>query len=215
MRKFIPFAFTAFLAMAFAGRILTEVRAVNAAGESEPQFQDDFETLDAAWGEAKGCGVKDGKFFIELEPEAWQDAINQSNVFTEIDATVQMAVVKMDKENLQNGAAGLIFWGTDYGNFYAFIIDASGRYHVARYTAGKRWLAAVDWKSSDAIKKGEGETNELRVVTKEHTATIYVNGVELASFRGQHPEGGQTVGLIAESWSKDTTRYEFAHLKVM
>lgn len=214
MRTFIPFAFPAFVAVVVASGTLTGLRVVSAADEAEPQFQDDFESLDPSWGEAKGCGVKDGRFFIELEPEAWQYVINQSNVFSEIDATVQVTISKTDKGNLENGAGGIIFWATDFGNFYSFIFDASGRFHVGRYTAGKRWLSSVDWQSSDAIKKGEGETNELRVVTKEHRATLYINGVEVSSFKGQHPDGGQTVGLIGESWTKEPTRFEFAHLLV-
>lgn len=212
MRKFIPFPFAALLAMAFAGRTLTVVRAVNAADEAEPQFQDDFETLDASWGEGKGYGVKDGKFFIELQPDTWELVLNQSNVFTEVDATIQLTITQLD--NPDNGAAGLMFWAADYSNFYALQVDTGGRFFVGRYTAGKRWMSAVPWKPHDAIKKGVGETNELRVVTKEHTATLYINGVEVASFKGQHPEGGQSVGMMAQNWSKEPSRYEFAHLKV-
>jgi len=217
MRKFIPFTFAACLAMALVGRTVTGVRSVRAADEGaaagEIQFEDNFETLDASWGEAKGYGVQDGKFFIALEPNTWQTVLNQSNVFTEVDATIQLAITKLD--NPDNGAAGLAFWAADYSNYYALLIDTGGRFSVGRYAGGKRWMSAVPWKAHDAIKKGEGETNELRVVTKDHNATLFINGVEVGTFKGQHPEGGQTVGMVAESWSKEPTRYEFAHLKVM
>ena len=66
MRKHISYLLAASLALALLGRLLTGASAVNAADPAELQFEDNFETLDASWGEGKEYGVKDGKFFIEL-----------------------------------------------------------------------------------------------------------------------------------------------------
>lgn len=212
MRKNIAYLFAASLALALVGRLFSDTNAVHAADPADLQFEDNFETLDASWGEGKEYGVKDGKFFIELAPDSALTVLNQANVFEEIDATILLTIVKVDPP--EYGAAGLVFWAKDYSDYYKFMIDAAGEYHVTRLV-GNRWASIIDWKPNDAIKKGLGQTNELRVVTEEHTATLYVNGVQLIHFKGQHPEGGQLIGFNADSSeSKDASRYEFAELKV-
>jgi len=213
MRKMIPCVVVACLAAALVGRLLTGSKAVAAAEEGEAQFEDNFENLDAGWGEASGYGVEDGKFYIALEPQTWQTVLNQANVFKEMDATALVTIAKCDDPT--DGAAGLVFWAEDYANYYAFVLSGDGRFAVLRHAAGNRLLSAVPWKASNAIKKGVGETNEIRIVTKEHMATLFVNGTEVATFKGQHPEGGGLVGFMSESWSKEPTRFEFAQLKVM
>lgn len=212
MRKLILYPLAACLMLALAGRMASYVSEVNAADEVEPQFEDNFETLDPSWGEAENLGVQDGKFYIELSADHWRTALNQSNVFVEIDATATVTFVKLD--NPQNGLAGLCFWATDYDNYYEFLIDMDGRYLVLR-RAKNRWLTIVGRKPHDAIKKGLGEENELRVVTNGHTAALYVNGVQLTTFKGQPPAGGGMIGFNADNFSKQPARFEFARLKVM
>lgn len=201
------------VAAGFAYAALTGAFAARAADEREVQFEDNFESLDPGWGEGStSYGVKDGKFYFELEPQTWQTTLNQANVFTEIDAAVSVTIAKCDTPD--NGAAGLVFWAQDYANYYALLVGGDGRFGVVRHASGNRLLMAVPWKVNDAVKKGIGETNELRVVTKDHVATLYINGTQVATFKGQHPQGGELIGFMAESWSKEGTRFEFAKLKV-
>ena len=138
--------------------------------------------------------------------------LNLSNVFSEIDATVSVTFTKLD--DAKEVSAGLAFWATDYSSYYAFAVDIDGRYSVARF-AENRWLTVIDWKLHDAIKKGLGQTNDLRVITNGHTATLFVNGVQITTFKGQHPQGGGAIGLMADSYSKQPARFEFARLRVM
>lgn len=212
MSKKFAYLCAASLLLAATGPACLHMRAARAADEGPPQFEETFETLDASWGEGETYGVKDGKFFIDLQPDYWQCVLNQTNVFKEVDARVEVTIVKLDDPD--KGGAGLVFWAQDYSSYYAFMIDTGGRYHVGRY-AEQRWRSAVDWKAHDAIKKGEGQTNELRVVTKDRLATLYVNGVQVASFKGQPPEGGQALGLLGDSASTEPTRFEFDNLKVL
>jgi hypothetical protein len=205
-------SFAACLTLALVGRLSSYVNVVNAADGGEPQFEDNFETLDPSWGDAESIGVENGKFYIELPADYWRTALNQSNVFTDIDATVTVTFVKLDDP--QKGLAGLSFWAADYDSYYDFSIDMDGRYLVSR-RAKNRWLTVIDWKQHDAIKKGLGEANELRVVTNEHTVTLYVNGVQLTTFKGQPPAGGGMIGFNADNFSKQPARFEFARLKVM
>lgn len=214
MRKSIACTLVALLAGAIALPSLTSSLAARAAEKGEVQFEDNFESLDPGWGEGStSYGVENGKFYLALEPQTWQTVLNQANVFTEIDATVSATVAKCDTPD--NGAVGLVFWAQDYANYYALLVTPEGRFGVVRHASGNRLLMAVPWKANDAVKKGIGETNELRVVTKEHVATLYVNGSQVATFKGQHPQGGELVGFMAESWSKEGTRFEFTNLKIV
>lgn len=203
----------ALVAAGFTYEVLAGAAAARAADEGEVQFEDNFESLDPGWGEGStSYGAKDGKFYFELEPQTWQTTLNQANVFTEIDAAVSVTIAKCDTPD--NGAAELVFWAQDYANYYALLVGGDGRFGVVRHASGNRLLMAVPWKVNDAVKKGIGETNELRVVTKDHVATLYINGTQVATFKGQHPQGGELIGFMAESWSKEGTRFEFAKLKV-
>ena len=52
--------------------------------------------------------------------------------------------------------------------------------------------------------------NEIRVTTQGPKATIFLNGVEVAAFKGQPPKGGHSIGLYVEGGA-----VEFDDLKVM
>lgn len=77
--------------------------------------------------------------------------------------------------------------------------------------AGEQPLAG----RTNSLQKGLGQTNELRVATNGHTATLYINGVQVTTFKGRHPRGGGAIGLMADSYSKQPARFEFARLRVM
>ena len=212
MRKAIPYLFATCAVAAFATLARSDEPAAGASAAGEVQFEDNFEALDSAWGQAPEYGVKDGKFFIELEPGKARWVLNEANLFNEIDATVLVAINKLDDPT--KGDAGLIFWAQGYSNFHALMVTVDGRFRVERYSSGKYWTNPLEYAASDALKKGLGETNELRVVTKEHNVTIYINGIQAASFKGQPPDGPSMIGLAADSWSAEPSRYEFAQLKV-
>jgi hypothetical protein len=80
----------------------------------------------------------------------------------------------------------------------------------------QRSLSPVPWRESASIKKGLGQTNELRVVTKGAQATVFINDTQVVSFNGQPPQGGGFIGMIAFSPEKATNKnvWEFSDLKV-
>jgi hypothetical protein len=65
----------------------------------------------------------------------------------------------------------------------------------------------------DSVKKGLGQPNEMRIVTKGRLATVYVNDTQVASFKGFPPDGGSMVGLFAESGDKPYT-WKFSDFSV-
>jgi hypothetical protein len=175
-------------------------------------FEDNFATLDPAWGEpTKNRNVKDGKLIVQPALNTSEAVLNQANVFEDLDACIKVRLVKSDDPSQ---AGGLIFWGKDYSSYYALKVSADGHFKVARLV-GNHWIDAVASRENAAVKKGIGQVNQLRVVTKGNQATVYINDEEVVSFKGQPPEGGSLVGVIGSSPPEESqVVWEFSDLKI-
>jgi hypothetical protein len=174
-------------------------------------FEDKFATMDPAWGSPTDRQfVKDGVFVIQPEASRGWYVLNQANLFNEADIQCKVRVAKTED---QGHGGGIVFWAKDYSDYYALLIAPSGWFTVTRWTGG-RFLAPVAWRETDAVKKGVGEWNELRVVAKGNEAKITINGKEVITFKGQPPPGGWLVGLRGNSPDKSEARWEFSDLKV-
>jgi hypothetical protein len=200
------FAFAGLAALALSAAVAQEKPA------QEVLFEDDFATLDPAWGQPTDIVfVKDEKFTIRPQLNtAWYVFYN-GDVFEDMDASVK---VRMADGKTPGWGGGLTFWGENGQNYYYLYTTADGQWSVGRYTRGKL-LNVIPWRANEAIKKGIGETNELRVVTRGTAATVYVNGTELATFRGRPPKGGGLIGLQGDSGADSKNTWEFTHLKVL
>ena len=77
-----------------------------------------------------------------------------------------------------------------------------------------RYLLPVAWRQSDAIKKGEGVENQVKVVTKGNNATIFINGKEVIALNGQPPEGGSLIGFKAASGPEGINTVAFGNLQI-
>lgn len=205
--KIASIIFVSVLILLFAGR------TVYACKGSQLLFEDNFSTLDPAWGvQGPNLSVNNGKLIVQPEINSSYVALNQGNIFEDIDACVKLSQVKSDDPTY---SAGLIFWAKDSSDYYYFLVTSDGWYSVKRWV-NQRSLAPVDWRKSPAIKNGLGETNHLRVVAGGTKATVYVNDTELITFSGQPPQGGSFVGMIAFSPEKATNKnvWEFSEFKV-
>ena len=79
-----------------------------------------------------------------------------------------------------------------------------GNFAVCR-DMNDKFLHPIPWQPSDVVKKGLNQVNEVRVITKGKTATAYINGTQVASFKGFPADGGTQVGLHAESFDQTAT----------
>jgi hypothetical protein len=127
-------------------------------------FEDKFATLDPSWGApSQWISVKDGKLTINGEKNVADNWLNQAAILpNDMDANVTLAFVKTGSPDY---GSGLLFWAKDYNGWYSALINANGWFAVQR-RVGDRFLMPVDWRKSDAVKKGEGVENQIRVVTK-------------------------------------------------
>jgi len=187
--------------------------AVTASLAGKVLFEDKFTSLDPSWG-APGpiMDVKDGKLIITPETNTSQTILNQANVLpNDSEGSFTMTFVKIPAPTW---GSGLVFWARDYNEYYAVLLNAEGWFAVQRSVAG-RYLLPVAWRESDAIKKGEGAENQVKVATKGNKATISINGKDVISLSGQPPEGGSLVGFKVASGPEGANSVAFSNFQVV
>jgi glucose/mannose transport system substrate-binding protein len=181
------------------------------ASAGEILYQDNFTNLDPSWGTpGERLSVKDGKLTLKPVPNSTQSILNQSNVFEDADIRVEVNMPAGDV----NVPGGLIFWAKDRSNFYCLCVDAAGYFKISRYVTD-RWLQPVGWIENEAIDKGIGQANKLRVVTKGRQATAYINDKQVTTFYGQPPPGGGCIGVSGGSAENAQNTWQFTNLQVM
>lgn len=191
--------------------LLSVARSALACKGSQILFQDNFATLDPAWGAPNDKqSIKDGKLIIRPEVNQGWALINQGNIFGDMDACINVTMAKSDDASW---GGGLVFWAKDYNNYYVLLATGDGQFSVRRYVNGTS-SAAVDWRENSALKKGVGQANQLRVVTKGNQATAYINDTEVVTFNGEPPQGGGFIGVKGNSTGKSQIVWEFSNLKI-
>src|SRR5580704_7955305 len=148
-------------------------------------YEDNFTNLDPSWGTPGDIlSVKDGKLILKPALNTTQSVLNQSNVFE--DADIAVDVILSTGEPIEPG--GLIFWAKDYSNFYCLSIDANGSFNISHFVTD-RWLTPVVWTKCEAMNKGIGQVNKLRMVTQGrlYWYPLYI----FARRRGYSPDDAQ------------------------
>ena len=173
-------------------------------------YEDDFTNLDPSWGTPGDIlSVKDGKLVLKPALNTTQSVLNQANVFEDADIEVEVTLSSGDPVV----AGGLIFWAKDYSNFYCLCIDANGSFKISHFVTD-RWLTPVGWTESDAVNKGLGQVNKLRVVAKGRQATAFINDKQVITMTGQPPLGGGCVGISGSSDLDRQSTWQFSNLRV-
>jgi hypothetical protein len=197
------------LAMAMAVVLM----AVSVSLAGKVLFEDKFASLDPSWG-APGpvMDVKNGKLVITPEVNTTQTILNQANVFPhDSEGSFTMTFIQAPAPTW---GSGLVFWARDYNEYYAVLVNAEGWFGVQRHVAG-RYLLPVAWRESDAIKKGEGAENQIKVATKGTKATIFINGKEVISLTGQPPQGGTLIGFKVASGPEGANSVGFSNFQLV
>ena len=177
-------------------------------------FEDKFTTLDPSWAAPSDqINAKDGKLVITPPKNTTNTYLNQANILpndAEIDFTLTFV-----KAGDPTYGSGLVYWAKDYDSWYSLLINANGWFAVTRNVGGNRILIPVAWRESDAIKKGEGQENQVKVVTKGNQAAITINGKDVITFSGQPPEGGSIIGVRVASGPAAPNTAAFSNFQVV
>lgn len=100
--------------------------------------------------------------------------------------------VQATPANAAESGIGVIFWATSYNSCYVFNVS-DGKAWVSRLWNGG-WLRPIPmWESGD-IKRGVGQTNELRVALGDGQDTLYINDKKSGTLIG-NPTMGPSWGL--------------------
>ncbi|MBV9999389.1 MAG: extracellular solute-binding protein [Verrucomicrobia bacterium] len=191
--------------------LLLSLGAWVAARAGEVLYADDFTNLDPTWGTPGDIiRVQDGKLVLKPAPNTSQNILNQSQVFEDAEITLDVTIT----DGATEVPGGLIFWAKDYSNFYCLCVNANGRFKISRYVTD-RWLNPINWTETNALNKGLGQVNRLRLVTTSHQAIIYINDTSILTFNGQPPRGGGCIGISGTSAEGSPTVWQFANLRVI
>ena len=181
------------------------------ASAQEVLLEDDFSELDPSLANGSVVGVEDNMLYIQLTAEHWWNPLYQAMLFEDIDMTTKVRLP--DPSGEVGHIVGVVFWARNSDDFYVLEISDSGTYAVAHSTP-ERWTFPISWRSTDALKTEPGEWNELRVVASGRRATVYINGQQLGSFKGNPPDGGSLVGFFTQVGSEDA-RGEFSSMRIV
>jgi hypothetical protein len=206
---------TAALRCAMAAGLILAVGPALACKGPNVKFTDDFRQIDDSWDidpDTDTVTVEDGKARIKADASEGFTVLYGGFIFDDADFCVTVRVTGL-ADNANQPAAGPVFWGEDYNNYYTFTITPGGEAAIVRRIKG-RWLYVLDYRKVDSIKTGPGDKNVLRVTTRGDSITAYINDTKLATVRAQVPKDGGQVGLHAESEMARRNIWEFIDLKV-
>ncbi len=94
-----------------------------------------------------------------------------------------------------NAGIGVLFWGTDYSNYWGATAYADGAVWLSKL-ANNQWSTIFSTPpNSNLVKTGPTDVNSVRAVVKNGTITIIVNGKTVRSVRAQMPGGDLKFGF--------------------
>ncbi len=177
-----------------------------AAAECSPDaavFSDDFsDFLDPTWGDA------DDTMYVEddaLILKSNRQQVNFSTQGQDVNACVDITIA--DAPVPDYTSVGMIFWWSDWDNYYDVSYWPNGLVNISRVVKGKaNFLIAANPKN---FNKGVGQTNSLEIDLKGKTATLLVNGQVATRFKGIPPKNPGPIGLVAYGGDGKPSTFKF------
>ncbi|MGB7257227.1 MAG: toll/interleukin-1 receptor domain-containing protein [Pseudolabrys sp.] len=188
--------------------------------ETATTFTDDFQSAKTGWthlGQTRigsNAYYDNGQMVLIASTQNTKWIVAPSHQFT--NATI-CADLKSPAQatDLNATAGGLIFWSRvgNMDDIYTANLYPDGSYAILRKDSGT-WSTIVPKSSFAGIHKGLGAQNQIKVMLKDHTATLYINGVKAQEFQGEPPDGGGVVGLFARSERNAQNQWRFLRIAV-
>ena len=179
-------------------------------------FSDDFREVDESWGtDAANVTVEDGRVKIKAEPNSGYKLLYPSTSFDSFDLCITARMPNNVPVTNPTGdaTAGVLFWASDYSNFFVFEISANGQVGVERMTKNK-WTTILNWRKVDGVNTGLGAKNRLRVTAEGNNLTFYVNDAKVAAIKAPQPDGAGQIGIRAQSEKNKRDAWKFFDLAV-
>lgn len=162
-------------------------------------FEDNFTDDSGGWGQIDQPNQKfgGGAWSLHLDPKFGNWGI-VNTTFNAQDADYCMEVV-VPKSIAPGNAVDLelLFWATDFDNFYAAGIESDGHAGLWRKAAGQ-WQTVADL-ADPGVKFAPGSIAAIRVQAITNLIVFSVNGVEVKRVRAQMPRGQLKFGVYFET----------------
>lgn len=177
-------------------------------------FADDFKAVDTAWigVPSDSAYLADGVLKIKAAVNSTWRIAYWALVFKDISVCAELKA-PASFTDAGDTAGGVIFWGTDFDNYYSVNIYADGSYAIDRRVAGQVVKVAPKIVHA-AIKKGQSAENRVKVTIAGNLGTLFINDVKVQDFRGQPPASGSSVGLFGESEAKERAEWSYSGIVV-
>ena len=179
-------------------------------------FSDDFREVDESWGtDAASVTVEDGRVKIKADPNSGYKILYPSTSFDNFDycVTARMPNNLAATNPTGDATGGLLFWASDYANFFIFEVSANGMVAVERMTKSK-WTTILNWRKAEGVNVGPGAKNRLRVTASNGSLTFTINETRVGTIKAPQPEGAGQVGLRAQSEKGKRDAWKFSDLLV-
>ena len=165
-------------------------------------FSCNFAETDCAWSinanDARVWGHVEGALVLQVLAERWI-AYSWAPLDELLPDEVSVSIVAHKREGSDSAEYGLI-WGVDDDNYCSVTVSADGYYRVLSQKQGDWQTSLISWTQSAAINTQEG-TNNLILQIVGTTATITINGYELATFEAPFA-GPFKVGLVGGTFER-------------
>jgi hypothetical protein len=181
-------------------------------------YNDNFTERDDGWyilpaDFASGkVNVGQGRILVKPEPERGYSLLNMAfGLAPDADICVTARIV--ESPDLSKSGLGIIFWAKGFDDNYLFQLLGNGTYYVTHWV-DRSWQSVTPIASVRSYKQGLGQDNQLRVVTKGQTVSVFVNDEQVARFRAPTPTGLVKVGLRASALANEPSSFEFREFTV-
>ncbi len=180
-------------------------------------FQDAYTTPNPALNVAPLSGstitVKDGKAEVVFSQQGVARMGEYLGTpYGDVNICLTFATPSTDKA--ENQTAGLVFWATDYNNFYALEFTVNGQFAVLQQVNGGDYQHPLPWGVSPALAQAPGASNTLRVQTRGNVATLFINDQQVGTVTGTPPSGGGLVGFYTASSTTSLSTWDVSALTV-
>jgi len=194
---------------------LTAVLATSAASAAgctgNAQITFDLSQADPAWPAGDDFSIVGGSIQIK-EAAGKSDSMAYGGALVgDADICVDASVGTFKDPTGPGG--GVIFWQTDWSNYYGLTIAPNGQAAIFRIQNGKT-LFPVQWRAAASLKTGANVVNNIRLTLKGNKVSAYFNDQLFYSVQGQQPQGGGQFGFTGWSEAAAPNVWTFQNLKV-
>ncbi len=94
------------------------------------------------------------------------------------------------------------------GNFYYLLIKGNGNFAMGKHSESQGWDNKVNWEKSIAIKQGNNQWNQLRIVCNGKNVIGWINNQRVGKFEDKSYTSGQ-IGVISGRGEGDAVAVYF------